>query len=199
MQHLIKDVAGFANLTQTAGTVISQLVKSKGNLKTWIALLKYKVGTTAHTLTVMKAQGPYVTLTADAASGQAVVALSADPGTGTTAGAIAANDNVVLQQDDGSQLMTTVSSVSGLNITLATNLTAKASKGSKFWFYGLTTDGHPQYVTGTSDTETFGSDASVCGVSGSDRGGEPLIVQSNNATAAGTFVQIQGVYLDVGR
>lgn len=195
MQSIIRDLFAATNLTATAGTVISALMQARSYLKSWIAEIQYTAGTTAHTITIMKPQGLPVKLTAAAASGQSVIALSALPTVASSGRALAANDTVVLQQPDNSQVIGVVSSVSGLNVTLNANLANALNSGAKVWFYGLATDGHAQVSAPASATTKFGSDTTFVGVAGADRENEPIIVQSNNATAAGTFVQINGVYL----
>lgn len=71
------------------------------------------------------------TLTAAAASGQAVIAVKSATG-------ISVNDNIGVQLDSGALQWTTVSSIASLNITLAANLSGKASANNNVFDYTTT-------------------------------------------------------------
>jgi hypothetical protein len=214
---------GYGKLTQTAGTVISRLVEPWKKAYTRISDLWYNAGATAHVITAMRPLYK-VTTSAAAAAGQAVINISADPGNysaiftiNTANNLIAANDYVVYQTADGNYTLDTVSSVSTLAITMTNNVpTAGVLNGADFWWFGITTDtnpgdnqAHPQFDCPASGVTKFGSDPgeAVMGFIGTIQGlspvvpnwkingqNEPMILQSNNATNAGTMEKVAAVY-----
>lgn len=193
---------GFSNLTATAGTAITALLPPRARAFTRLTKLLYRCGATAHTVTVLKTLGS-TTLSAAAAGSQAVINLTADPGTGTPAGAIAANDFVCVQLDSGEFFLGKVSSVSTLAITLTANLPSAAAAGNAVWFFGAPGD-HTSSQTTTKPNPAVGSqypatasilntwDDVASGLHQTLNQNEPLLVHSNNATAAGTFEQVTG-------
>lgn len=206
----------YGRLTQNAGTVITRLVEPKPGLFTRIDKLAITVSTTQHLLTIMRPLNK-TTLSAAAAASQAVVALTADPGDYPATmqqadNAIAASDYVVVQLSDGTFFVTTVSSVSSLNITLAANLPIAANSGASFWFYGIITDtnpndvlAHARFTLPVSGTTVLGNGDGQ-GWYSSVRGSpllplvtgkfEPLILQIDNGTAASVFEYCKVVYDD---
>jgi hypothetical protein len=207
--------------TETADTVITQLVEPRRNLFTHIAAISYRAAGTAHTLTIMR---PFArtTLTAAAAGAQAVINIAADPGNypatvRTADNAIAANDYVVVELPDGTFHIGIVSSVATLAITLTANLpTLGAASGAKVWFFGVAANtnpndaqANPTFTMTASAITTLGNDpgeamGSVCGSFvgptglGLDGKYEPLLVQSNNATAQGFLESVFAVYTNRG-
>lgn len=220
--------------TQTQGTVITvgippyggnQLgpgtgIKSKGF--THITSLMYDVGTTSHTLTVMRPLN-YTTFTADAAAAQAVVNIAADPGTWQTANVykyplpngvtapsqanntIAGSDYVAYQTATGLWVFDTVSSVSTLAITLTTNLpTGGVKSGGLFYFFGVTTDTNPANGLAHQQIDTLAAGSGTerrswtdpSGLWHSLAAGDPMILHSSNGTTAGVFQLITGYYLN---
>jgi len=135
---------------------------------------------------------------------------------------IAANDYVVYQTADGNYVCDSVSSVSTLAITMSNNVPSSGVlAGAPFWFFGITSDinpadglAHPQFDTTASAQTTLGGSAGQfpAGFVGSiahpsffasggatagnnmDGTNEPLIVISNNATAAGTLEMCEAIY-----
>ena len=185
--------------TQTAGTVINRLVPGRKNAITRITKIVYTAAATAHTITVMRVLGS-TTLSAAAAASQAVINLVADPG--PSGNGIAANDYLAIENDDGTVFLDTVSSVSSLAITMTTNLVTALSAGAKVWFFGVAANTDPKLLeahmtlTGTASVTTTYSE-SVVGVFASHEEYEPILVQSNNASNAGTIEQVS--YIHTGR
>lgn len=223
--------------TQTAGTVIVQLVppfrQQRGAVTgattpkpllspgvTHVTDFSYVIGTTAHTMTVMRPLN-YTWLTADAAAGQAVVNVYDDPGLFQTANrykyplpnavtspsaadnGIAGSDYVVYQAAAGQWVVDTVASVSSLAVTLTTNLpTGGAKNGALLYFFGITTDVDP--VTNEAhlqmDLDAAGSGTTRYtlqnqnGLWTTHHAGDPVIFHSSNGTTAGTFELIAGFY-----
>lgn len=185
--------------------------------------LVYDVGTTAHTLTVMRPLN-YTTFSADAAASQQVVNLTEDPGLFQTAGrykyalpngltvpsaannGVAQNDFVAYQAASGQWVVDTVSSVSGLAVTLATNLpTGGVKKGGLLYFFGLSTDVDPatnlahqqiDVLAAGSGTSRYAIQASAAGAGlfQTYHAGDPLVIHSSNGTTAGTFQLVAGYY-----
>jgi hypothetical protein len=192
---------GHGKVTQTAGTVIQQLVPPYIGAITRLTRFSYTAAGTAHTGTVMRPIGS-TTFTAAAAASATVVNLTADPGTATNG--IAANDYVAIRETDGVTRAYKVSSVSTLAVTLASGLVAgvaasTATSPSKLWFFGITTDtdpatglAHPSFTLTASATVTEAD--SDGGVVASVAADQPLLFNSDNGTAAGTLVSTRWCY-----
>ena len=209
-------------LTETADTVINALVPANRLGRAFIAALLYLCGSTAHTLTFLRALGRTKFTTATAAAGT-VIYMVRNPGpdgtgnTGTvtnngypqgvTANLLAANDLVVIRETDGVSRVYTVSSVSTTNplaVTLTGGLTAGVDVNSDMWMLGITTDtdptvgrAHPTRLAVVSVNNMYPGavGAAACGVCASHRNDEPILVQSNNATAAGAFNSVDYAYV----
>lgn len=206
----------YGKLTQSFGTVITRLVEPRKDAFTKLSYLEYTNLTTAHVLTVMRPLGK-TTLTADAAASQAVINITANPGSYSTLmnpvprtanNLLAASDFVVLQLADGTYVLDTVSSISTLAVTLATSLpTLGAKAGAILWHFGVIADvnpfdaiAHPQFTLPVSSTTVYGTRPgdSLAGWIGSYGTNEPLICHSGNATAAGIMERVQAIYTQIG-
>lgn len=193
-------IVGLAtNRTEAAGTVINVVAPARVGFYTRVSLVKYTAGGTAHSLYVMRPLGR-TSCSADAAASQAVINLAADPG--PTGNLLAANDFLVILGDDAVPIVRKVSSITGLAVTVDSNFAAKVSKGAAIWNYGVVGDTDP--VTGaphliwssllaasatTTFTGTTSNNGATC-VASTLSVDQPLLLQSNNATAAGTFVEV---------
>lgn len=126
--------------------------------------------------------------------------------------AIAANDYVCIQLDDGSWHLSKIASgtwtslaVNNLVLTSAIpNNGVGAAIGNAVYFYGdITSDKNP--ATGVINPTTLmaasGTRASwsetTCGIVSAFNPGDPLIVYSPNGTATGTFDSVSGFYAAV--
>lgn len=195
---------GTGGLTQTAATLIQYLIPPDRRGKTRISKVTYTDGGTAHTLTFLRPLGR-TTVSAIAAAGQAVFSLTADPGVAAAYGGIsntiAANDFVAIRTaSDGITRLYKVSSVATLAITLTGNLTVALAVGDDVWFFGITTDtdgatgaAHPKLLSGAGTAAVTFEDREG-GVVASLRQDEPILFNSNNATAAGTLSQLSYAY-----
>lgn len=193
--------SGFGQKTATAGTRINRLIPPRKRAYTRLKRLAATCGTTSHTVTALRPLGR-TTLTAAAASGQAVVNLTADPG--PSGNGIAANDLVAIREVDGITRQYTVQSVSTLAITLTANLVAGAAKGADFWDFGAVADtdprtgeAHQPYVlpaagSGTLQTIFGGTDGVMLSTIGAD---EPILLSDSNGTTAGSIDEVQYAYV----
>lgn len=183
---------GYGAVTQTAGTVITRTVPPARNAYTHITCVKYTAAGTAHTVTVMRPYGK-TTLSSAALAAQAVINLTADSGV-TPPGAIAANDYLVIEKPDGTYHTAVVSSVAALAITLTANVpTGGFASGATVWFMGAPADHVDALFSGiASATTTYSED--VGSIRATLNKYEPMIVHSNNATAAGTLQQVSAAY-----
>jgi hypothetical protein len=127
------------------------------------------------------------------------------------ANAIASNDYVVIERADGTFHTSTVAggTFAGANLTLTTSLPTNigASSGAKVWFYGITTDSnvadgsaHPQFNTTANTTVTIGNTIGegIAGFLQTAGRYEPILIHSDNATAAGTIERVAAVYTSKG-
>lgn len=200
---------GDGNKTQTAGTLIQYLILPDRQGKNKLIGLSYTAGSTAHTLTIMRAIGR-TKCSAVGAAGQAVINLVADPGITTgfvipgsstpivNTNGIAANDFLAIRETDGITRLYKVSSVATLAITLTANLATGVDTTSDVWDFGITTDTdprngnpHPNFA-GTASVTTslpvvLSPESIVCATHATD---EPVLFNSNNATVAGTLVAL---------
>lgn len=186
---------GTGTLTAVAGTAIRYLVQPNRNGKVRASKMVYTAGATAHTATFLRPIGR-TTASAAAASGQAVINLTADPG--VSGNLIAANDLLAIRETDGVTRLYTVSSVSTLQITLTSNLTAGAAAGAKVWNFGVTGDtnpadgaAHPAFALASGAATTFTDDNGFVATFATD---DPLLLSINNATNAGTLNQFSWGY-----
>jgi len=187
----------FGRTTQNAGTVIRILTDSLRKLVAKITSLSYTAGATAHTLTFFKAFG-VTKLTAAALASQAVIKLAADPGAGTAAGALAANDKLVIEKPDGTLHYAVVQSLSGLDVTLTANVpTGGFAANARVWNYGVSGDGNAPTLNAPSGATTPYTDT-LAGVMGGGMPGAPIIVESDNATNQGYIERMSVAYVKEG-
>ena len=201
-------------------TVLQNAGNSRNGV-THITTLLYDIGTTIHTLTLLRPQN-WTTFSAVGAASQAVVSLTADPGVFSTNykyafpnaqtaprtadDAIASGDYCVYQAADGTWIMdTAASSYSAGQVTMTTNLpTGGVVAGAPFYLFGISTDldpatglAHVQFdaapaaASGTARV-TFGPDGS--GILCALHPGDPLIIYSPNTTTAGFLQLVAGYY-----
>lgn len=184
---------GYGSKTAAAGTPITRVVAPRPGVRAKVSSFEYKAGTTAHTVTFLTVLTKTKTST-DAASGQATIPLASIP-TAADGSALATGDWFVIQHEDGTWGEYLYSSISGLTVTLTTNLTGKVLKGATVFLMGAPAD-HPdrQYLVDVSDKITFyGGDARLCAAS-ANADSEPILVHSNNATVAGNLKWVAFTY-----
>lgn len=183
--------------TATAGTVINKLVPPNARGFTRVSTLKVTAGATAHTLTAMRPIGDS-TVTAVAAASQAVLNVAAEMGpSGNT---LAANDLLAIRSSaDGITRLYTVSSVSTLQITLTGNLTTALAIGDSVWNFGVAANtdpvigaAHPGFNIAAGAQTSLTDD--VGGVIASHEHDQPILLQDNNATNAGSIDQVSYSY-----
>ena len=207
--RLYKGGFGVGSFTQTAGTVITAVIPPGGaGAKTRLTKLVYTSGSTAHSLNVMKSQHKALT-TAAAAASQADIVLD-DVSTineadgGTTTETLAANDWVVVKHTDGTYGEYKVSSVSSLTVTLTSNLVKAVDSGAPVW--KMYEPSRPASGKGfaaqvfkppVSATTSIGSEHSFAAVAESPDDNQPLLIHSDNGTAAGTILLASGIYAKV--
>lgn len=189
------------NKTATAGTVISHVVPPKQGMRAVLTELTYESGATGHTVTVLKALAKTNT-SAAAASGATTLALNAATFASQT---IAANDFIVVEQADGNFGLYKVSALSTLTVTIPA-LSAAVALGAQVWIMGAIGEAEHGAFKPTASARTQYASA-VAGISSSGYGpvtysstvyrrsgyGDPIVLQSDNATNAG-FLYAAGVY-----
>lgn len=182
----------YGSKTETAGTAITRVIAPRPGGKAVISSFQYSTAGTEHTITIMTTLADK-TVSSDAAASQAVVSLNAIP-VAPDGSVLAANDFLVLQYEDGTWNAHKVSSLSGLDVTLTANLSKKVLKGTRAFFMGAPADhADRQFKVAASKDMTF-ADAAV-GVGSSSRTGEPIMIQSDNATAAGNLRHVAYKYV----
>lgn len=186
---------GFANQTQTAGTRI-QRVLGGGLGFTHLVNLRYTDSGTAHTVTIMRGAsgGRGKVVGSVAAGGTSVVVDTALTDGGGNA--IAASDIVCVKLDNGTWHISTVSSWTAGTLTIVLTTAVPTGRtildGAKIVNYGVAGDSMhstQQYTMGAGSSAVnipavAGGVLSLCKASGSN---EPLVIDSNNASNAGTI------------
>lgn len=201
----------FGGLTASSGTAITALVPPHPRGYSRITKALYRPGATAHALVFMKSFGS--ALLAAAAAGSATeITLASDPGAAANtplgvaapSGALATNDYLCIQLDDGSYFLA-IATVSGLVCTVAA-LPAAAAAGNRVWTFGAVGD-HPVSsqtthkpnpikgftITTTASVMNEFSDAGS-GILQSLAPNMPLMVHSANGTNAGVLELLSGSY-----
>lgn len=185
--------------TETAGTVINVLIPGKKDLVTYLNFFSYTDAGTAHTLAMMRSTGDTRTTAAAAASATTVV-VAADPG--PTGNGIAASDYIAIELADGSWHLSTVSSwnSSTLTITLNTAIpsTTTVLSGAKVVFFGVVGDSahdNSKVSGGSSSSRVDFPPVAIPGALVASRASnDPILLQSNNASNAGTFSNVCAGY-----
>lgn len=180
----------FGTLTATAGTVINLLIPPRRGAVTRVPQVRYTAGATAHTLTALRSLGR-TKASAAAATGQAVVNVTANPG--PSGNALAANDWVAIRHSaDGITRLYRVSSITALAVTMTVNFAVAVAPGDDVWMMGAAGDtdprigaAHPAFALASGATTTLADDTT--GVACSHAQDEPVLLQVDNATNAGTL------------
>jgi hypothetical protein len=204
----------FAELTQNAGTTIERVVPGVYNLRPVVQKFSYTAGATAHTLTAMLPLNK-TRLSAAAAAAAASVILTNDPGDYTKTlnntlrgytpsvanNLIATNDFVAIKKPDGlwslHKITGATTNSDGTVTILLTVPTGGFLAGAEVHFFGITTDTNPntglahQKFTLAASVETVQTGEEL--VTGAGLG-DSIVIQSNNATNAGTLNRVQGGY-----
>jgi hypothetical protein len=186
----------FGTATATAGTVINAIVPPRRDAIARVPQLRYTAAGTAHAITGMRSIGR-TKVAAAGASGQAVVTVQANPG--PAGNALAANDWLAIRHGDGVTRLYQVSSITGTAVTMTASLAATVAVGDDIWMFGAVSDTdprigtpHPQFAAAANATTTLADDTT--GVLCSHAKDEPLLLQSNNVTAAGSFNLLTTTY-----
>lgn len=198
----MKGSFGYKRVTQTAGTVITRLIEpAMRGAKTRLTQLSYVSGGTQHTLTILKALAR-TTVTAVQAASDTAVSVASKAFRGDT---VAASDYIVIQHNDGTFGAYLVSSVTNLTFTIP-SLAAALAIGNFVWILGATGEAEhvvlsPLVSALTRYQDSLGGIAcsgyrSVSGGTVYQRSGndDPLLIHSNNATAAGVIESASGYY-----
>lgn len=202
--------------TQTAGTVIKQLIEPWPGAYTRINAIRVTTSTTAHLMTLMRPLNK-VTASAAVAEGGTSLILAAQPGDYNALGVnatadnnIATNDYVCYQLADGTYVaeLVTVSSLT-LTITAVPTGSGGILAGSDVWFYGIVTDvnpnnaqAHPRFTLTASVTNNFDQDNDFVFTTIKDHRNmnlgngrsQPVILLIDNGTAASVLEYVSVEY-----
>lgn len=197
------------------GTVINAVVPPNRDKRTRIASLNYLPAGTAHTLTFLRPIGKTGFTAATAAAGT-VLSIIRNPGPdgtglagasptnndypqGNSANLLAGSDLVAIREVDGVTRIYTASAVTGLSVTVGA-LTAGVDTTSTMWMLGVLADtepatglAHPTRLTVASALNTYSG--TVSGVLATHKVDEPILIQSDNATATGAFNSVEYAYV----
>lgn len=191
---------GRGKLTATAGTRIRALVPGDPHGFTYLTFLRYTAAGTAHTLTMMRGMSFSRAAAAVAEAGTSLVV--EDALTDGAGNAIAANDLLAIELANGDWFLGTVSTWTSGTKTVVLSAgpaagTGGIAIGARVVSYGVAGDsGHANYtLTGTaSATTNYPAVANAGPLAKSTTRNEPIIVDSDNATAAGTLEAVSAVY-----
>ena len=205
MSVLFKGSFNKKRATAAADTVITVLVEPAMNgARTRVTNIQYLSGNTAHTITVMKALARTTTSAASIANTNTVT-LTSLSFRGDT---LAANDYIVLENSDftfTSHICSAVNTTTKV-ATISPNTTVAISSGARVWIMGATGEAEHgkmlsiantivQFESSLSGVACAGYRTTVSGTTYTRSGNDdPVILHSNNATAAGVFENISGYY-----
>lgn len=194
---------GRGKRTETAGTVINTLVPGTPGAYTYLTFARYTAQGTAHTLTMLRGQTHAECATAAAAAATAItVDRDMQDGAGN---ALAANDYVAIKLDNGDWhlgLVDTSGWTDANNTITLTSGTAiptgrSVAVGAPVVSFGVAGDAnHAAYtLTGTaSATSNYPAVANAGPLAKSPQRNSPILLQSNNATAAGTIEGVSATF-----
>jgi len=198
--------------TQSAGTVIAALVSPKSGYHTVLTSLNYKSLDTQHTITILK---PVAKTFANGAAAAAQKDLILDVNTsgGGAAGlkldgseALAGSDYLAWENGSGGYDFDLIASVatSTETVTLTSNIPVAIADGAPVWaFYEVARSTHMKLLPAVADGTLFDLVRSsyldpISGIADTDNPNEPLLIYSNNATAAGHLENAAGYYCYAG-
>lgn len=192
----IRDTKSFGYHTETAGTVIQENVPGKDGLRIGLEYLGYTAAATAHTLAVLypgSLAGCRTTADGAAAASQKDI-LCADAPTDPAGNAAASGDHIAYQVSDGTWEFNTVASISTKTITLTNNIATALLDGAKVRIFGVVGDGQNfRFAAGAAGTSTFSNNQTIVKVDSTFEG-DPVILQSDNATNAGFLLSAMFSY-----
>ena len=182
----------YGSLTAAIATEITRIIPPHSEGRACVGNFAYLPAGTAHLLTIMVTVEETI-VSSDAAASQAVVPFANLPES-YDGGQIAAGDWVILQHEDGTYGAYKVSSLSGKNVTMSSNLTMKVLQNSKVFFMGAPGDHvNRQFQTVANTLFTFiASDFRIR--AGTSKKGTPILFHSPNGTAAGSLQYLSYYY-----
>lgn len=196
-----------SSATASAGTAIFKLIRGADGLITTINNIIYTSGSTAHTITILRPVA--ATTAAGGTNGGESVITFADLGamkiTNSSSIELAAtNDYIAWINTNGQYAYDTIGSVSGNEVTTTNSIGTAIDGGAPVWIFGeLARTTHvtlspPVSATTSMDVQVQAGQPGQINTNVRVGDGDPVIVTSNNATAAGTIVSISGTYVDPG-
>lgn len=183
---------GYGSSTIAFGTVIVRVIPPKPGRYSRADGFIYDCAGTAHTVTFMPTLDQTVVVT-DAAAGSATIKVANLP-SAQESGAIAANDFIVTQNEDGVWVAYHVASLSGSTITVTVSvgdaggsgLVTKVLADAPVYFLGAPGDHAKRQFTMVASTRNIvmPPKGAVCMGIGKNT---PILCHSNNATATGVL------------
>ena len=191
--------------TESADTEIIELIPPQAGLVPRITAYSYTSAASEHIVYFMRAIGE-TTAVGQSLTGQAIIEfadVSIFKDTSGTDEDLNTDDYVCYMTAAGKCEWNKVSSLSGSAVTLANNLAEVVNAGAQIWTFGeLARNMHVQHrppVSATSDHAGLNLQGGVpvqldqynvrSGI------GDPMLITSNNATAAGVLRHVSGVYV----
>jgi len=195
-------VFNLPSATESAGTLIQQIVPGAAGLIAKINSLTYTSGSTAHTVTILRATAS-TSVDGRAAADQKVVSLSSPTMRTVNAAStenVAIGDYLAFLDEKGKYVFDVVAGVAGAAMTMTVNLTTAIGDGSAVWIFGEIGRASAIALTPPVSATTTIPLAVAAGIPGqldtnSRLGtGDPMLISSTNATAAGVIVSVSGDY-----
>ena len=177
----LESVASYGYKTESAATAITQDVPGKPGKRIAVRAFGFRCGGTATTVYFMQALGAGTT-SAAAASGASQITLTAE--IGPSGNSVAANDIMVVVQDNGTYLFSKCRSVATLTLDLCTVLSGAAAAGAAVYDLGIQSDtGHLPFLLTVSTQTTGALDGGL--FYGNAKGYPMRVYHANDAAAAG--------------
>jgi len=197
----------FGYHTETLGTAITEIIPGVPGMIPRITAVTFKSAGTAHNVRLLRCVAA-TTAASNAASGQLVIEFTDtgamnDPSNGTDE-PVAANDFVAYMTDGGIQELNSVASVSGNNVTMATNLAYPVDVNATIWIFGeIARATHITHVTEINVlnprydlTAQNGTPGQIDQYNARSGAGDAAIIHIDNLTAASAIKHVSGIYVD---
>jgi len=199
MDRIFKGAFHVEYATESAGTVITALCPPKKRYKTRLTSLVYEHGSTLHTISLLVPLGETTTSAAAAASQTDMVLTDTSPG--ALAETLAAADYLVWEDASTNAAQPwlagfsydSIASIASSTVTMASNLPAAVSSGAKVWAMYEGGRAASFLLKGKASTRCSYGDP-IAGILTTPGRYDPILIHSNNASAAGFIEQASGYY-----
>ena len=200
VDRYVSDIESRGYHTETAATLIQEMIQGEDGRRIALTDLSYTAGATAHSLLFRypgSAAGCRTTASAAAAAAQKVLNVTDAP-VDPAGNPVASGDDIAYQLPDGSWEFNTVASLSTKAITLTNNIAVAVASGARVVVFGVAADlRYQKFAAAASVTTEWSNGGDMVAISPKINRGDPVILESNNATNDGFLNRAVFKYLQV--